>query len=96
MEVSDASEYDGENYKIVNYQSSRDSDTNSDTFHTALVSNGVFTCPLSGTYEFHFMGLSVSFLSYHTFALNKHTLEFPIVVDYGNTGCGVFKRGIQN
>ena len=61
MEVSDASEYDGENYKIVNYQGSRDSDTNSDTFHTALVSNGVFTCPLSGTYEFHFMGLSVSF-----------------------------------
>ena len=62
MDVSDTTEYDGDYYKIVNYEGSYDSDTDSDTFHTALVSNGVFTCPLSGTYEFHFMGLAVSFL----------------------------------
>ena len=61
LDVSDTTEYDGDYYKIVNYAGSYDSDTDSDTFHTALVSNGIFTCPLSGTYEFHFMGLSVSF-----------------------------------
>jgi hypothetical protein len=60
MDVLDTTEYDGDYYKIVNYDGSYDSDTDSDTFHTDLVSNGVFTCPLSGTYEFHFMGLSSS------------------------------------